>query len=64
MDALTLHRFHFGFTITYHYLFPQLTMGFHVRLPNQNQTFTPRFFRRAWPNPGSLFPRLLHRLSR
>jgi cytochrome d ubiquinol oxidase subunit I len=26
-DALTLHRFHFAFTITYHYLFPQLTMG-------------------------------------
>jgi len=27
MDALTLHRFHFAFTVTYHYLFPQLTMG-------------------------------------
>ena len=27
MDALTLHRWHFGFTITFHYLFPQLTMG-------------------------------------
>ncbi len=27
MDALVLHRIHFGFTITYHYLFPQLTMG-------------------------------------
>lgn len=27
MDALTLHRFHFAFTATYHYLFPQLTMG-------------------------------------
>jgi cytochrome d ubiquinol oxidase subunit I len=27
MDALTLHRLHFGFTITYHYLFPQVTMG-------------------------------------
>ncbi len=27
MDALSLHRFHFAFTITYHYLFPQLTMG-------------------------------------
>lgn len=27
MDALTLHRIHFGFTITYHYLFPQVTMG-------------------------------------
>lgn len=26
-DALTVHRFHFAFTITYHYLFPQLTMG-------------------------------------
>ncbi|HEY9126373.1 MAG TPA: cytochrome ubiquinol oxidase subunit I [Acidobacteriaceae bacterium] len=27
MDALTLHRLHFAFTVTYHYLFPQLTMG-------------------------------------
>jgi len=26
-NALALHRFHFAFTITYHYLFPQLTMG-------------------------------------
>ena len=25
--ALTLHRWHFAFTVTYHYLFPQLTMG-------------------------------------
>lgn len=28
MDAaLALHRWHFAFTVTYHYLFPQLTMG-------------------------------------
>ena len=27
MDALAWNRFQFGFTITYHYLFPQLTMG-------------------------------------
>jgi len=27
LDALTLHRIHFAFTVTYHYLFPQLTMG-------------------------------------
>jgi cytochrome bd ubiquinol oxidase subunit I len=27
MDALTLDRFQFAFTITFHYLFPQLTMG-------------------------------------
>jgi cytochrome d ubiquinol oxidase subunit I len=26
-DALTIHRLHFAFTITYHYIFPQLTMG-------------------------------------
>jgi len=25
--ALAVHRLHFAFTITYHYLFPQLTMG-------------------------------------
>jgi len=25
--ALALHRFHFAFTATFHYLFPQLTMG-------------------------------------
>src|SRR5262249_54662699 len=27
MTALVLHRIHFSYTITYHYLFPQLTMG-------------------------------------
>ncbi|MHC4828503.1 MAG: cytochrome ubiquinol oxidase subunit I, partial [Planctomycetota bacterium] len=27
MDQLDLHRLHFGFTIVFHYLFPQLTMG-------------------------------------
>src|SRR5712692_7107783 len=27
MDALTADRIHFAFTITFHYLFPQLTMG-------------------------------------
>ena len=27
MDVVVLHRLHFAFTITYHYLFPQLTMG-------------------------------------
>ena len=27
MDTLLLDRIHFAFTITFHYLFPQLTMG-------------------------------------
>src|SRR6201993_5152988 len=26
-SALIIHRLHFAFTISYHYLFPQLTMG-------------------------------------
>jgi cytochrome bd ubiquinol oxidase subunit I len=26
-SALDIHRFHFAFTVTFHYLFPQLTMG-------------------------------------
>jgi cytochrome d ubiquinol oxidase subunit I len=26
-SALAVHRFHFAFTVTFHYLFPQLTMG-------------------------------------
>ena len=26
-SALIVHRLHFAFTVTFHYLFPQLTMG-------------------------------------
>src|ERR1700756_2168483 len=26
-DALTIHRLHFAFTVTFHYIFPQLTIG-------------------------------------
>jgi len=26
-SALAIHRLHFAFTMTFHYLFPQLTMG-------------------------------------
>ena len=26
-SALAIHRLHFAFTVTYHYIFPQLTMG-------------------------------------
>ncbi len=26
-DALSIHRLHFAFTVTFHYIFPQLTMG-------------------------------------
>jgi len=30
MTAELIHRLHFAFTITFHYLFPQLTMGLAV----------------------------------
>jgi cytochrome bd ubiquinol oxidase subunit I len=30
MDPIVLHRIHFAFTVTFHYLFPQLTMGLAV----------------------------------
>lgn len=26
-QALGVHRLHFAFTVTFHYIFPQLTMG-------------------------------------
>jgi len=26
-DAVLMHRLHFGFTITYHYFFPQVTVA-------------------------------------
>jgi cytochrome bd-type quinol oxidase subunit 2 len=39
-DALFWHRVQFGFTITYHYLFPQLTMGLALLLPS---AIDPRF---------------------
>lgn len=26
-SAVLIHRLHFAFTVTFHYLFPQLTMG-------------------------------------
>ena len=31
-SALDVHRLHFAFTVTYHYLFPQLTMGLELLL--------------------------------
>jgi hypothetical protein len=35
-EPLFWHRVQFGFTITFHYLFPQLTMG--PRAPTSRQT--------------------------
>src|SRR6266702_3516057 len=35
-DGLPWHRIQFAFTITYHYLFPQLTMGLALRIVGFN----------------------------
>lgn len=57
-SALGLHRFHFAFTITYHYLFPQLTMGLallivilkaaHLRTGNESLNESARFWARIF----------------
>lgn len=36
-DALFVHRVHFAFTVTYHYLFPQLTKGISPRARHPRQ---------------------------
>ena len=53
-SALAVHRLHFAFTITYHYLFPQLTMGlallivmlktFALRTGNDHYNHAARFW--------------------
>lgn len=40
--ALLVHRLHFAFTVTFHYLFPQLTMGLGLR--RKDETCDPRPF--------------------
>jgi hypothetical protein len=60
MDALTLHRIHFAFTITYHYLFPQLTMGLALlivvlktmalRTNDERYNVAARFWARIFPS--------------
>ena len=53
MDALVVHRIQFAFTLTFQYLFPQLTMGLvlliailktlAIRTGNQHYNETARF---------------------
>ena len=57
-EALTLHRLHFAFTVTFHYLFPQLTMGLAllifvlktiaVRTGNEHYNRAVRFWSRVF----------------
>src|SRR6185436_4652491 len=56
--ALTVHRFHFAFTVTFHYLFPQLTMGLALlivvlktmalRTGNEHYNYSARFWARIF----------------
>jgi len=60
MDALIVHRIQFAFTITFHYLFPQLTMGLGllivilktlaIRAGNQHYNLAVRFWARIFRN--------------
>ena len=58
MDALVVHRIQFAFTLTFHYLFPQLTMGLGllivilktlaIRTGNQHYNEAARFWARIF----------------
>ncbi len=57
-SALLVHRLHFAFTVTFHYLFPQLTMGlaplivvlktFAIRRDNESYNRAARFWARIF----------------
>src|SRR6202142_19871 len=57
-NALAIHRLHFAFTVTFHYLFPQLTMGLALllvvlktmalRTGNQHYNQAARFWARIF----------------
>src|SRR5215467_6288442 len=57
-SALLIHRLHFAFTVTFHYLFPQLTMGLALlivvlktlalRTGNEIYNQSPRFWARIF----------------
>ena len=41
-DALFMHRIHFGFTVTFHYIFPQHTMGLApLNRPHRDTFYSP-----------------------
>ena len=42
MGDLFVHRFQFAFTVVYHYLFPQLTMGRSCRSMRDSPVHRPR----------------------
>src|SRR5271156_110300 len=58
MDALIVHRIQFAFTVTFHYLFPQLTMGLGllivilktlaIRTGNEHYNHAARFWARIF----------------
>ena len=61
-DALAIHRLHFAFTVTFHYLFPQLTMGLALVplvLPGLNAALVATY---GWRS-AMLLPALLLLLS-
>src|SRR5581483_6355674 len=47
-NALDVHRLHFAFTVTYHYLFPQLTMGKALRTGDEHYNKAARFWARIF----------------
>jgi cytochrome d ubiquinol oxidase subunit I len=69
MDALTVHRLHFAFTVTFHYIFPQLTLGLALllvvlktmamRTGNQHYNRAARFWARFSKSAGGVIGQTL-----
>jgi cytochrome d ubiquinol oxidase subunit I len=57
MTAELIHRLHFAFTVTFHYLFPQLTMGLALLIVVL-KTVALRTARRTWDRAARFWGRI------
>ncbi len=62
MTAELIHRLHFAFTITFHYLFPQLTMGLALLIVVLKTVALRTRQRNMGPRGALLGPHLRHQL--
>ena len=62
MTSELIHRLHFAFTITFHYLFPQLTMGLALLIVVLKSVALKTGERGMGPGGALLGPHLRHQL--
>ena len=62
MSSELIHRLHFAFTITFHYLFPQLTMGLGLLIVVLKSVALKTGGEAVGPRGAILGPHLRHQL--